>query len=383
MQSLLTEVTPLSLETRQFIIEYLQGGWVDYHCCYKLRVRSSNICEGPLKFTDAERQHLLSCAYIKTKQDILAIGTQSNQIKLWDISSSSTLSHTLDGHRGPVSALEPLTRTANAQTGRQVCLASGSWDAAVCIWDLPNIMNTHSAVATSAQPVLRLSGHTGSISALSVAIGSDKLFSCSYNGIAHFWDLKTGTTTTQLTPSEKKKVRSFSCMKVLNTSDVVVLGGVPRQITLWDPRANAESSQSIAVQRGTVTALEVLSEYKIAAGGSDGLLRIYDVRKAAKNDTAAKNDKAAKYDKGAWKSFRLHAAAISGLTLVAEGSSRRLVSCSWDKTVRITDLRKGKILKVLTDHTNRVSSVVALPDLTLLSCSWDSTVRVWDASPKK
>ena len=58
----------------------------------------------------------------------------------------------------------------------------------------------------------------------------------------------------------------------------------------------------------------------------------------------------------------------------------RIVSGSYDKTLRVWDSSSGACLRVLEGHTSDVSSVCALGDGRIVSGSEDNTLRVWDSS---
>ena len=58
---------------------------------------------------------------------------------------------------------------------------------------------------------------------------------------------------------------------------------------------------------------------------------------------------------------------------------QRAVTGSFDKTVRVWDLKTGACLKTLMGHTGSVWSVSVTPDgRRAVSGSEDETVRVWD-----
>jgi WD40 repeat protein len=58
-----------------------------------------------------------------------------------------------------------------------------------------------------------------------------------------------------------------------------------------------------------------------------------------------------------------------------------IVSGSYDKTIRIWDVRTGEeVMKPLEGHTGSVASVGFSPDGThIMSGSYDMTIRIWDA----
>ena len=67
--------------------------------------------------------------------------------------------------------------------------------------------------------------------------------------------------------------------------------------------------------------------------------------------------------------------SILDAAVLAEG---RILSWSWDKTLRLWDGHSGKCLAVLEGHLNFVSSMLALPDSRILSWSGADGVRLWD-----
>jgi hypothetical protein len=76
-------------------------------------------------------------------------------------------------------------------------------------------------------------------------------------------------------------------------------------------------------------------------------------------------------------SFAGHTDCVNALCVLPDG---RLVSGSWDMTVRVWRLSTGACEAVLHGHTDRVWFLAALPDGRLASGSLDMTVRVWHPS---
>ncbi|RYH07702.1 WD40 repeat domain-containing protein, partial [archaeon] len=74
-----------------------------------------------------------------------------------------------------------------------------------------------------------------------------------------------------------------------------------------------------------------------------------------------------------------HDAYVTSVCISPDGS--RIVSGSWDKTIKIWDASSGECVQTLRGHDNRVTSVCISPDGSrIVSGSWDETIKIWDAS---
>ena len=74
-----------------------------------------------------------------------------------------------------------------------------------------------------------------------------------------------------------------------------------------------------------------------------------------------------------------HSFFVYSLSFSPDGS--RIVSGSWDKTIKIWDVNTGNCLKTLEGHSDYVWSVAFSPDGTkIISGSGDKTIKIWDAN---
>jgi WD40 repeat protein len=103
----------------------------------------------------------------------------------------------------------------------------------------------------------------------------------------------------------------------------------------------------------------------LAAGDSEGLVRLWEVATARQNAIL----------KGHKDKVMAVAFSVDGKLLASGGD---------DKTVRLWDVATGKEKCVLKGHQNTVGFVAFSPDgKTLASSSWDYRVRLWDLASGK
>ncbi|NER34161.1 MAG: protein kinase [Oscillatoria sp. SIO1A7] len=72
-----------------------------------------------------------------------------------------------------------------------------------------------------------------------------------------------------------------------------------------------------------------------------------------------------------------HPESVNSVAISPDGQA--LISGSWDNTIKIWNLKTGKLQNTLTGHTTNVNSVAISPDgKTLVSGSWDNTIKTWN-----
>lgn len=77
------------------------------------------------------------------------------------------------------------------------------------------------------------------------------------------------------------------------------------------------------------------------------------------------------------RNLRGHTRKVKSLSFTPDG--RRLVSGSWDDTIKVWDVTSGTELLTIRGHTDHIESVAVSPDgRSVVSAARDNTARIWD-----
>ncbi|ETO12958.1 WD repeat-containing protein, partial [Reticulomyxa filosa] len=77
------------------------------------------------------------------------------------------------------------------------------------------------------------------------------------------------------------------------------------------------------------------------------------------------------------KVFKRYLGQIKNAKFSPDGT--KIVSSSWDATIKIWDIESGDVIKELKGHTDRVNDAqFSFDGTTIVSCSHDNTIRLWD-----
>jgi len=253
-----------------------------------------------------------------------------------------------------------------------------------------------------------LHGHTGWVQSLALLPGG-RLASGDWNGTVRLWDVARGREAAAALGGHHGIVFSLAALPDGRRFAAGVFESCDKMgaIVVSDTGAVPPAGGLAIKCDSTVLAMAVLADGRLAAGCSDGGVRLVEVREGASAvSVTLEGHKGCVYAltvlpdgtlaSGAWDTtVRLwnvgapggparvatlvgHKKQVKALAVLADG---RLASGSDDMTVRLWDVATRTCVAVLKGHTHYVNALAALSDGRLASASWDGTIRVWDTRP--
>jgi cytochrome c len=142
----------------------------------------------------------------------------------------------------------------------------------------------------------------------------------------------------------------------------IATGSFDESVIVWD----AATGSAISVLRGhegAVNAVAAIGEGRLATGGQDGRIALWDA------------------DGARAATLEGHSAPVSSLDVAPDG--RTIVSASWDQTIRLWPVGGGEP-RILEGHAGNVNAVAFALDRRIVSAGYDGTLRIWpdDGPPR-
>ena len=363
---------------------------------------------------------------ISTKGDLLANGSMSGSITLWDLQSkqqfarikahsklsvasafsydgSTLVSGGEDGkiHLWDVNTQkrqQTLTESsqshaiAMSQDGKKV--ANGNFGGGLYLWDID-----------TKQKLLTFKGHTDAIRAISFSPDGKLLASGGWDTSIRLWDTNTGNQIGIIYGHPH-----FVEEMALAPDGISAAGTSRGTISLWDTNTRRERPSQIKRSYGLIKGLTFTKDSMQLSSADVGFaLKVMDV--ATNRELFTKTFE--KHEGGYWgiafshdrtlianantdKKIRIWNIATGDQLLVIRSKFKKAIidltfsdngkmiaAAGEDQSIKIWDTTAGKELCILNGHTKRIESLAFSPDGKMLaSGSWDGTMRLWDIETK-
>lgn len=295
------------------------------------------------------------CGLALTADDAQVLSASGDKtVRIWQMASGECLA-VLSGHEAAV------TSVAVAPDGRWI--ASGGRDRKLRIWDA----KTRDCLAV-------LDGSsTVSVNAVAITPDSSRVVSGGGDKKVKIWSISTGHCLATLDGHEG----SVSSVSVTADGQLLVSGSSDRTIRLWHLPSLAcvavlsgPHSGFVSVAAGPGLSLSSASSSEAATAPPPLLVSTCDTdRNVSVWELAASP---------CVFSLLGHARPVSAVATSPDG--RLLISGDQDKTVKVWDAATGTLLTSFDCHRMRISALVVTADNKLVTASWDKTVKVWDLS---
>ncbi len=205
------------------------------------------------------------------------------------------------------------------------------------------------------------------VTAIAFTSGGDRLVVAGYHELL-VWDATAGTLVARVGNIPQ---RTYGMAFSPDNSWLAVAGGAPGvsgevRLIPWNdgPRPDAEPKILVTHDDAFFDVAFRPDGQQLAAAGSDGLVRVFDVATGAER-----------------LKINSHADWVTDICYSADG--KYIATASRDKTAKVFDADSGNLLTTHSEHTGPVRAVAFAPDGKSAFSASGSRVRVWNVEDSK
>ena len=287
---------------------------------------------------------LASCSFSPNSQ-LLVTGSWGGECKLWSIPDCRALVH-YQGATERIGNIVFHPYATLSQDPSVLNLASCDSSGLVHLWSL-----------SYENPLGSLEGHMARISRCAFHPSGKFLGTASYDTTWRLWDLETRHELL-LQEGHSQEVYTIGFHR---DGSLVATGGLDAIGRIWDLR----TGRGIMVLEGhakDILAVDFSGNgFHVATGSEDGTVRVWDLRK-----------------RRSLSIIPAHTSLVQHVRFQPSESSDYLVTCSFDRTIKLFSALDWRPLKTLAGHEKQVTCVDVARDGTfLVSSSLDRTFKLW------
>ncbi|BAZ68014.1 WD-40 repeat protein [Fischerella sp. NIES-4106] len=333
-------------------------------CWLRLLTSSLTRADGRLLRTLIGHNDSVNAVAVTSDGKQIISGSSDNTLKVWNLKTGEEI-FTLEGHTQAVTAV------VVTPDGKGVISASN--DNTIKIWDLQTAME-----------IFTLKGHQGSVNAIVVTSDGKRLFSGSSDKTIKEWNLETGEEISTINDRSIEGVTiTHDDRWVIFCASYPIRGeyvSIPNwKIIIYDLKTKKKKTLS-STGGNSVNTFAITQDDKWVVFGSYGAtLEIFNLENFKRKYFKTSGKLTNKKD---FFTLNEHNNWVKAVTLTPD--SKRIVSASADKTLKVWDREKSKELFTLEGHAGSVNSVAVTPNgKWAISASKDKTLKVWSIASEE
>jgi WD40 repeat protein len=291
-----------------------------------------------LKEFHAHNQPLWSMAASSDGRFVVS-GSSDKTIKVWDTETFEE-SKTLLGHEGPVGAVVVSPNT-------DLIVSLGGGEKVLRVWDVQ-----------SGSELMTIGDKKTDFECIVFSPDGKDIISGDNAGDIKIWDSATG----EMLLAIHAHPDSISCVKFnLDGSKIASAAGWDGQIKVWDSKTGIHLASFHGDKEQDAEAIAFSPDDKYIVFGLGNLIKIFEIETGSE-----------------LKTLSGHEAWLTSLAFTRDG--KRIISSSWDGTVRLWDISRDHEATRLTvaQHPLYSISMTFSPDCKRIATNTDGMVKIWD-----